>query len=64
MFYTKVDIVEIALQKTVIVYKNKKIVLYGAGQFCNCVFENYDLSKLNIIAIADARFEDKDKRNF
>ena len=38
-------------------YKNKKIILYGAGQFSRAVFENYDLSKLNIIGVADKKFE-------
>ncbi len=41
-------------------YKEKKVVLYGAGTFARCIFKDYDLSKLNIIAIADKRFE-KDK---
>ena len=42
-------------------YSGKKIVLYGAGAFANAIFENYNLSKLNIIAVADKRFEnDKD----
>ena len=38
-------------------YSGKKIVLYGAGAFANAIFENYNLSKLNIIAVADKRFE-------
>lgn len=38
-------------------YKNKRVVLYGAGQFAQAIFKNYDLSKLNIIAIADKKFE-------
>ena len=45
-------------------YKNKKIAIYGAGQFAYAIFENYDLSKLNIVAIADLRFEDTEKRHF
>ncbi len=45
-------------------YKNKRIVLYGIGQFAQILFENYDLSKLNIVAIADKKFEDEKERNF
>ena len=44
-------------------YSGKKIVLYGAGAFANAIFENYNLSKLNIIAVVDKRFE-KDKDCF
>jgi len=39
-------------------YKNKKIVLYGAGFFANDLLKNYDFSKLNIIAVADKNFQD------
>ena len=45
-------------------YKDKKIVLYGAGQFCDDIFQNYDLSGLNIIAIADKKFADSDNNSF
>jgi hypothetical protein len=37
-------------------YKNKKVILYGAGILAKVVLDNYDLSKLNIIAVADAKF--------
>lgn len=37
-------------------YKNKKIVIYGAGKLSDYIFKNYDLSKLNIIAVADKKF--------
>lgn len=36
---------------------NKKIVIYGAGVFFEALCENYDLSKLNIVAISDKKFE-------
>lgn len=39
-------------------YKDKKVVLYGAGFFANDLLRNYDLSKLNIIAVADMKFQD------
>ncbi len=45
-------------------YTNRRIALYGAGQFAQTIFENYDLSKLNIVAVADKKFEDEEKRSF
>ena len=45
-------------------YKNKKVVLYGAGKYSRELFEEYDLSKLNIVAIADKSFEKQENRNF
>lgn len=41
-------------------YKNKRIVLYGAGAYCEKLLRHYDLSKLNIVAIADKRFENNE----
>ena len=38
-------------------YKNKKIVLYGAGIYFQNIKQNYDLSKLNIAAVSDRKFE-------
>lgn len=45
-------------------YKKKRIALYGAGKYSKQIFENYNLSKLNIVAVADAKFEDKKNRQF
>ena len=45
-------------------YRNKKVAIYGAGQFFNEIFQNYDLSKLNIVAVADKKFEDESKKGF
>jgi isopentenyl phosphate kinase len=39
-------------------FSGRKIIVFGAGSFARCVFKNYDLSKLNIVAIADRRFEE------
>ena len=41
-------------------YKNKKIVIYGVGQLFETVKNNYDLSKLNIIAVSDGKFTSSD----
>lgn len=45
-------------------YKNKRIVIYGAGEYTRCLFKNYDLSKLNVVAIADKRFEEDKVHEF
>lgn len=37
-------------------YKNKKVVLYGAGSFFEHLKNNYDLKKLNVIAVSDKKF--------
>lgn len=52
------------INKLARLYKNKKVAIYGAGQFAQVIFENYDLSGLNIIAIADKKFEDENQRSF
>ena len=41
-------------------YKNKKIVIYGAGQLFETIKSNYDLSKLNIIAVSDGKYTSSD----
>lgn len=45
-------------------YKDKRIVLYGAGSYAAILFENYDLSKLNIVAVVDRKFENPQDRSF
>ena len=44
-------------------YKNKKIVIYGAGIYFQILNNNFDLSKLNIVAIADKKFETSKNAN-
>lgn len=39
-------------------YKNKKIVIYGAGIMAETLFNNYDTSKLNIVAVCDQKYKD------
>lgn len=43
-------------------YKNKKVILYGAGVFAELLLDNYDFSKLNIIKIADSKFSKNESR--
>ena len=42
-------------------YKDKKVVIYGAGILSSVVLDNYDLSGLNIVGIADQRFYGSDE---
>lgn len=45
--------------------RNKKVMLYGAGTFFETIKEYYDISKLNIIGIADKKYEtDKETKEF
>lgn len=41
-------------------YKNKKVLLYGAGKFASVIFEELDLSGINILGISDKKFMNKD----
>lgn len=45
-------------------YTNKKIVLYGAGIFADVLLNSYDMSKLNIIAIADKKYNNNNNELF
>ena len=40
-------------------FEGKKIVVYGTGMLFEAVVNNYDLSKLNIIAVADRKYAAK-----
>jgi FlaA1/EpsC-like NDP-sugar epimerase len=41
--------------------KSKKVVLYGSGLFFQVINTYYDLSKLNIVAIADRKYSQHEK---
>lgn len=45
-------------------YGYKKIILYGAGLFAGDLFRNYDFSHLNIVGIADKKFENNFEGDF
>ncbi len=47
------------INKLVKKYNSKKVVIYGAGKYSKAFFENYDLSGLNIVGVADRAFEEK-----
>lgn len=41
--------------------KNKTVIIYGTGLFFQTINENYDLSKLNIITVADKKFQNHEE---
>ena len=45
-------------------YKDKKVIIFGAGEFSRSLFKNYNLSGLDITAIADRRFEQVREHDF
>ena len=45
-------------------YKNKSVVIYGAGLMSYVLFENFDLSKLNITAVCDAKYKNESSETF
>ncbi len=45
-------------------YKNKKILLYGAGAFFRETVKKHDLSALNITGISDRCFETSNEKEF
>lgn len=45
-------------------YKNKKIIIYGAGLLSEILLKQYDYSDLNIIGVMDRRFEPDSKETF
>ena len=45
-------------------YKDRKIIIYGAGKLSDYIFKNFDISKLNIIAVADKKFETTEEKSY
>ncbi|MEI7473243.1 MAG: hypothetical protein WCK67_00555 [bacterium] len=47
-------------------YKDKKVLIYGAGLLSSVIFDDYDLSNLDIIGVSDKRFYSGEEtyRNF
>lgn len=42
-------------------YKDKKIMIYGAGKVLDLMIKNYNLNKLNIIGIVDKKFNNSNE---
>ena len=55
-YLKKIDF-EKHLKKITKKLKGSKIVLYGAGSFFKVIYDNYDLSGLDIVGISDKKFE-------
>jgi len=53
-----------AIDKIAKKYQDKKVVLYGAGFFASDLLRNYDFSKLNVIAVADMKFQDDQEGDY
>lgn len=45
-------------------YKNKKVIIYGAGEYSQYIFENYDLSGFDIVAVADMKYKENSQELF
>lgn len=45
-------------------YKDKKIVLYGAGLYAQILLKNFDTTKLNIVAVCDKKYNDNSEELF
>lgn len=41
-------------------YQDKKILLYGAGEYATEILSLYDFSSLNIIGITDKKFQQEE----
>lgn len=37
--------------------KNKKVIIYGTGMVCDIIFNNFDISGINIIAVSDKKYQ-------
>ena len=45
-------------------YKNKRIVIYGAGIMARILFQNYDVSGLNIVGVSDRKYTGRQDEKF
>ncbi len=53
-----------AIDKIAKQFKDKKVVLYGAGFMASDLLRNYDFSKLNIVGVANIKFQDDTEGDF
>jgi len=49
------------LDKLIKKFKNKKVLIYGAGLLSKIIFENYDTNLFNIIGVMDKKFSDSNE---
>ena len=62
-FYREIRL-EKYLEKLAKKYKEKKIIIYGAGLMSKAMLENYDLSRLNIVGFCDAKYSQNSEEVF
>ena len=62
-FYQKINISK-KIKQLEKKYKNKRIIIYGAGIMSSILFKNYNLSNLNIVGIADRKFTGRQGETF
>lgn len=58
--YVKSEVTKKHVKKLFKKYKNKKVLIYGAGIIADNLFSEYDFRCLDIIGIADRKFVDND----
>ena len=62
-FYKEIN-VQKQINKLAKKYKNQKIIVYGAGLMSRILFQNFDLSCLNIVGIADSKYTKNSTESF
>lgn len=62
-FYKEIN-VQKQINKLAKKYKNQKIIVYGAGLMSRILFQNFDLSCLNIVGIADSKYTNNSTESF
>lgn len=62
-FYKEIN-VQKQINKLAKKYKNQKIIVYGAGLISRILFQNFDLSCLNIVGVADSKYTKKSTESF
>lgn len=62
-YLTKID-AQKQIDKLAKTVKDKKIAVYGAGTFADAIFNNYDLSCLNIVTVVDKKYNKDSKEKY
>lgn len=62
-FYKEIN-VQKQINKLAKKYKNQKIIVYGAGLMSRILFQNFDLSCLNIVGVADSKYTKNSTESF
>ena len=62
-FYKEIN-VQKQINKLAKKYKNQRIIVYGAGLMSRILFQNFDLSCLNIVGVADSKYTKNSTESF